>query len=114
MKMLTFSHRITSMISIIGIALSVFTISFSKAFFIYIMIYGVAFGVSIGFGYVAPLKNCYEHIPDRKGKFLFHTGLCTGVCVMGFGLGALFFNLILLQLMNPEDIPNDKETHRCT
>ena len=31
---------------------------------------------------------------------------------MGFGLGALFFNLILLQLMNPDNQPINKETHR--
>lgn len=33
---------------------------------------------------------------------------------MGFGLGALFFNIILLQLMNPDNEPIDKETHRCS
>lgn len=32
---------------------------------------------------------------------------------MGFGLGALFFNFILLQLMNPDNVPNDKNTNRC-
>jgi hypothetical protein len=58
-KALTFSHRLTCLISIIGVALSVFVISFSNAFFLYILIYGIAFGVSIGYGYVAPLKNCY-------------------------------------------------------
>jgi len=33
---------------------------------------------------------------------------------MGFGLGALFFNLILLQLMNPNNEPINKTTHRYT
>jgi hypothetical protein len=31
---------------------------------------------------------------------------------MGFGIGALFFNLILLQLINPDNHPFDKTTHR--
>ena len=68
LKMFTFNNRITCMISIIGVALSVFVISFSQSFFLYILIYGICFGVAIGFGYVAPLKNCYEHIPDKKGS----------------------------------------------
>ncbi len=103
LKALTFSHQITCLICIIGVALSVFTISFSESFFLYILIYGIAFGISIGFGYVAPLKNCYEHIPDKKGNFNINVGLCSGVCIMGFGLGAVFFNMILLQLMNPNN-----------
>ena len=31
---------------------------------------------------------------------------------MGFGLGALVFNFILLNLMNPENEPLNKETKR--
>lgn len=31
---------------------------------------------------------------------------------MGFGIGALIFNLILLHLMNPDNEPLDKETKR--
>jgi hypothetical protein len=64
---LTFSNRVTSLISMVGVAVSVFTISFSHSFSLYVLIYGVIFGVFIGFGYMAPLKNCYEHLPERKG-----------------------------------------------
>ena len=31
---------------------------------------------------------------------------------MGFGVGALFFNLILLQLINPNNVEFDHKTHR--
>ncbi len=66
---LTFSNRITCLISMIGVAVSVFTISFSHSFALYVLIYGIFFGCFIGFGYMAPLKNCYEHIPERKGIY---------------------------------------------
>jgi hypothetical protein len=65
---LKFSNFITSIISIVGISLSVLVISFSKNFPMFFIFYGMVFGLFIGFGYVAPVKNCYEHIPDKKGK----------------------------------------------
>lgn len=64
---LKFSNFLTSIISIIGISSSVFVISFSKSFALFFLFYGIVFGLFIGFGYVAPVKNCYEHIPDKKG-----------------------------------------------
>jgi len=66
---LQFSNRITTLISIIGVCLSVFMISFGDSFWVYLVVYGMLFGIFIGFGYLAPIKNCYEHIPDRKGRF---------------------------------------------
>jgi hypothetical protein len=67
-KIVSFSNRITALISGLGIALSVFLLSFAKSVPVYILLYGVMFGVCIGYGYMAPLKNCYEHLPNRKGK----------------------------------------------
>ncbi len=32
--------------------------------------YGIVFGLFIGYGYFAPVKNCYEQIPDKKGNLL--------------------------------------------
>jgi len=67
-KILQFSNRITTLISIIGVSLTVFILSFADAFWEYLILYGVFFGLFIGFGYLAPFKNCFHHIPDRKGK----------------------------------------------
>jgi hypothetical protein len=67
-RQLQFSNRITTLISIVGVCLSVFFISFGQAFWVYVLLYGIFFGVFIGFGYLAPIKNCYEHIPERKGR----------------------------------------------
>lgn len=68
---LQFSNRIITLISIIGICLAVFLISFGNAFWHYLLLYGIVFGLFIGYGYLAPIKNCYEHLPGRKGKISF-------------------------------------------
>lgn len=66
-KILTFSNKMTSLITVIGISASVFVQSFVDNFIGYILIYGIIFGFFIGYGYLASLKNCYEHLPNRKG-----------------------------------------------
>ena len=67
-KILTFSNKMTSLITVIGISASVFVQSFVDNFIGYILIYGIIFGFFIGYGYLASLKNCYEHLPNRKGQ----------------------------------------------
>ena len=67
-KVLTFSNRIGSLVSVVGISLCTLAMSFSDIFELDIIIYGVLYGFFIGYGYMAPLKNTYEHLPDRKGK----------------------------------------------
>ena len=65
---LQFSNRITTLISILGVCAAILIISFSNQFWQITLLYGVVFGLFIGYGYLAPIKNCYEHIPQRKGK----------------------------------------------
>lgn len=67
---ITYSNRTTSFIAVLGIALAMLALSFSTHFALYVIIYGVFYGFFIGYGYMAPLKNCYDHLPDRKGTFL--------------------------------------------
>ena len=69
-KVLQFSNKITTTISIVGISLSVFIMSFAEELWLYIVVYGVLFGLFMGFGYIAPIKNCYEHIPKQKGNIV--------------------------------------------
>jgi hypothetical protein len=66
-KQLQFSNRVTTLLSISGVCLSIFAISFCDQFWHYLVIYGILFGLFIGFGYLAPIKNCYQHIPHLKG-----------------------------------------------
>lgn len=66
-RQLQFSNRVTTLLSILGVCLSIFVISFCDQFWHYLLIYGIFFGLFIGFGYLAPIKNCYLHIPHLKG-----------------------------------------------
>jgi hypothetical protein len=66
-RQLQFSNRITTLISIVGVCGSIFLISFGDQFWHYLVVYGIVFGMFIGFGYLAPVKNCYSHIPHLKG-----------------------------------------------
>ena len=68
-KQLQFSNRITTLISIVGICAAVLIMSFGSQFWHFLILYGIVFGLFIGYGYLAPIKNCYEHIPELKGKF---------------------------------------------
>lgn len=68
LKQLQFSNRITTLISILGVCLSILVISFGDSYAAYLIIYGIFFGLFIGFGYLAPIKNCYLHIPHLKGN----------------------------------------------
>lgn len=65
---LQFTNRKTTFMSIVGVSVTVFLLAFGDTFWEYMLLYGVMFGLFIGFGYLAPMKNCFEHIPDRKGN----------------------------------------------
>jgi len=58
-KIITFSNKITALITVTGISLSVLSVSFISSFIGYVLIYGILFGLFIGYGYMAPLKNSY-------------------------------------------------------
>ncbi len=68
-RMLQYSDRITTLISILGICTSILLVSFGNTFIFYLFVYGIVFGIFIGFGYLAPIKNCYSHIPHLKGTY---------------------------------------------
>ena len=50
--------------------------------------YGVIGGLGLGLGYVTPVAAVTKWFPDKRG-------LGSGMVVMGFGLGAFFYNNIL-------------------
>ena len=67
-QVLTFPNRITSLITVLGIGIATLVMSFCNNFALYIVLYGFTYGFFIGYGYLAPLKNTYEHLPNKKGK----------------------------------------------
>jgi OFA family oxalate/formate antiporter-like MFS transporter len=57
------------------------------AWWIYVT-YGLIGGIGLGLGYITPVAAVTKWFPDRRG-------LASGMVVMGFGLGAFFYNNIL-------------------
>jgi OFA family oxalate/formate antiporter-like MFS transporter len=57
------------------------------AWWIYLT-YGLVGGIGLGLGYITPVAAVTKWFPDRRG-------LASGMVVMGFGLGAFFYNNIL-------------------
>lgn len=55
------------------------------------LFYGVVGGVGLGFGYITPVAMVTKWFPDKRG-------LASGMVVMGFGLGAFFYNQIINRL----------------
>jgi MFS family permease len=53
--------------------------------------YGILGGIGLGLGYVTPVATVTKWFPDRRG-------LAGGLVVMGFGLGAFFYNNILTNI----------------
>jgi MFS family permease len=53
--------------------------------------YGVVGGLGLGLAYVTPVATVTKWFPDRRG-------LGSGMVVMGFGLGAFFYNHLLRSL----------------
>lgn len=99
------SNRILCIIAVTGMSSAVFVSSFMTTFVGYVLSYGIMYGVFIGFGYFQPVKNAYLHLPDKKG-------LCSGVCMSGFGLGSAIFNYVIVYLINPDDKSLDQTTHK--
>ena len=83
-----FSNRVLCIISIICLSAVVFITSFMTTFIGFTIFYGIMNGLSIGFGYISPLKNVYTHFPNRKG-------FGAGICMSGFGFGSVIFNYII-------------------
>ena len=46
---------------------------------------------------------------NKERYFVINIGLCSGICMMAFGLGSLLFNFILLHLINPNNEWQDEK-----
>ncbi|MDQ0255265.1 OFA family oxalate/formate antiporter-like MFS transporter [Evansella vedderi] len=65
---------------------------------LFILTYGVASGLGMGLGYIAPVSTLVKWFPDRRG-------LATGMAVLGFGAGALITAPVAAFLMEAVTIP---------
>jgi sugar phosphate permease len=70
LKKLKFNYRLMVLISVIGVSLSTYALSYMTNLYTYIFFYGICFGLFLGYGYLIPIRNCYDYLPDQKGKKL--------------------------------------------
>lgn len=93
-------NRVICVIAVLGLSATVFISSFMNTFVGYVIFYGLIYGFFIGIGYYPPVKNAYLHLPTRKG-------LCSGLCMSGFGFGSAIFNTVIMEFVNPNNINLD-------
>jgi OFA family oxalate/formate antiporter-like MFS transporter len=97
------SNRVLCIIAVFGLCGSILLASIMTTFAGFLCFYGLLYGFFIGFGYFPPLKNAFLHLPARKG-------LCSGICMTGFGLGSGIFNFLIIGLVNPNNTALDPTT----
>ncbi len=69
LKKLRFNYRLMALISIIGVSGSTYALSYMETLYSYLLLYGVLFGLFLGYGYLVPVRNCYDYLPEKKGIF---------------------------------------------
>lgn len=68
LKKLRFNYRLMALISIIGVSGSTYALSYMETLLQYLLIYGVLFGLFLGYGYLVPVRNCYDYLAEKKGN----------------------------------------------
>ena len=64
---------------------------------LYLLVFGVGFGIMKGSMQAGTLRAGWSHLPGRKG-------LVSGIIISGFGFGGAFFSMLFEVLANPDDI----------
>jgi hypothetical protein len=82
-----------------GILMSLTTItaSFQSNPFIFIALYVIGMGLGTALLWIIPIDNIYKFYPERKG-------FCSGFILSGVGLGSAIGNLLLAQIINPNNL----------
>ena len=65
----------------------------------------LAFSFNQGIVYMVPVHHAWLWFPK-------YPGLTSGIIIGGFGFGALIFNSLSTALINPDNLPFDKETFK--
>ncbi|VDQ04278.1 unnamed protein product, partial [Trichobilharzia regenti] len=81
-----------------------FRVVVSRSYIGVIITYSVLMGLGLGFGYSVVMAVAAKWFPKRRF-------LVVGLVVGGFGLGALVFTPIQTAIINPNNVPVNKDTH---
>ena len=76
--------------------------TFQQSFTVFAVLYVFGFGMRNSLTYMVPVHHSWLWFPSRPG-------LASGVIIAAFGFGALVFNTISLQLINPDNESADKD-----
>lgn len=60
LKKLRFNYRLMALISIIGVSGSTYALSYMETLFSYLLLYGVLFGLFLGYGYLVPISRLFS------------------------------------------------------
>lgn len=86
-------------ISSLCIGLTYFTVS---NLYLCILTYGLIRGFGVGLAYTTPMVVGMRFYPLNKG-------LINGIIICAFGLSSVIFDIVITQLINPNDIPQDPD-----
>lgn len=78
------------------IGISFYMASLTKAFYTFVVLFGIFGGVLIGFLYMIPVAHCYKYFPKKKG-------MVSGIIVAGSGLGTFLFSMLAIEAINPHN-----------
>ena len=87
----------TLLLGAYGVAASVFAASYAKTLTVFLAVYGVLFGASVGLAYTSPMIAGWQWMPQSKG-------LVSGAILTGFGAGGFVFSLLGTSLVNPKGL----------
>jgi OFA family oxalate/formate antiporter-like MFS transporter len=87
----------TSLLGGVCFAASVYFASFQTTLLPFMLIYSLAFGVSIGTAYTAPMVAGWSWFPNRKG-------FVSGCVLAAFGAGGFLGNKVGTAIVNPDGV----------
>lgn len=74
-------------------ALCIFISSYMETFWMFILFYGILFGIVAGNSFMVPIDECNKYMVGKKM-------IVNGIVLMGTGLGSVLFGLFSYNFLN--------------
>ena len=94
-------NRLLFLMNVFGLSL-VFLATFQTDFWLFTSLYVAGFGTTNAMTYMVAVHHGWLWFPNRPG-------LVSGLIIAGFGFGALIFNNVSRQLVNPHNESADED-----